>query len=129
VNFLALFAGLGVYVAFAVPFGLAVLGVGFAPEPQKTIGSYVILLAPLVPSGFIAAYLARARPVLMAVTVGVIAVFVFWALAPGPMPWFMVEEHSALVIVAQAAYQALLYVGVVSAAGWAAAAIKRRRRT
>lgn len=128
-NILALLAGLGVYVVFAVPFGLAALGVGFAPEPQKTIGSYVILLAPLVPSGFIAAYIARARPVLMAVAVGVIAVSVFWALAPGPMPWFMVEEHSAFVIAAQAAYQSLLYVGVASAAGWGAAAMKRRRRT
>lgn len=128
-NILSVIAGLGVYVIFAVPIGLAALGVGFAPEPQKTIGSYVILLAPLVPSCFITAYLARARPVLMAVAVGVIAVSVFWALALGPMPWFMVEEHSAFAIAAQAAYQALLYVGVASVAGWSAVAMKQRRRT
>ncbi|MDB5873661.1 MAG: hypothetical protein JWQ07_3103 [Ramlibacter sp.] len=129
VNILALLAGLVVYVLFAVPFGLAVLGVGFAPEPQKTIGSYLILLAPLIPSGFVAAYLARTRPVLMAVAVAVIAVLVFWALAPGPMPWFLVEEHSAIAIGAQAAYQGLLYIGIASAAGWCALAMKRRRRT
>lgn len=128
-NIIALLAGLGLCVIFAVPFGLMVLGVGFAPEPQKTIGSYVMLLAPLVPSGFIAAYLARGRPVLVATAVGVIAVSVFWALAPGPMPWFLVEEHSVITIGAQAAYQALLYVGVASAAGWGASAMKRRRRT
>ena len=128
-NILAFLAGLVVYVIFAVPFGLAVLGVGFAPEPQKTIGSYVILLAPLVPAGFIAAYLARARPLLVAVAVGVIAVSVFWVLAPGPMPWFMVEDQSAFAIAAKAAYQALLYVGVASAAGWGASAMKRRRGT
>jgi hypothetical protein len=86
-----------------------------------------MLLAPLVPAGFIASYLARARPVLVAVAVGVIAVSVFWVLAPGPMPWFLVEEHSIITIGAQAAYQALLYVGVASAAGWGASAMKRRR--
>ena len=126
-NILAFLAGLGAYVVFAVPFGLAVFGVGFAPEPQKTIGSYVIVLAPLVPAGLVAGFLARSSPVPTAAAVAFIALLVFWALAPGPMPWLMPAEHTNLVA-AQGAYQARLYIGLGSAAGWAGAAMNRRHR-
>ena len=126
-NILALLAAIGVYLLFAVPFGLAVLGVGFAPEPQRTIGSYVILLAPLIPAGFVAGYLAKLRPFSVATSVAVIALLVFWALAPGPMPWFLIDNHSNVAIAAQGIYQALLYVIAASVGGWAGATIKRRR--
>jgi hypothetical protein len=127
VNILALLAALGVYLLLAVPFGLAVLGVGFAPEPQRTVGSYVILLAPLIPAGFVAGYFAKLRPVLVAASVAVVALLVFWALAPGPMPWFMVDDHSSIAVAAQGIYQALLYVLAASVGGWAGTTIRRRR--
>jgi hypothetical protein len=127
VNILAFSAAIGVYLLLAVPFGLAVLGVGFAPEPQRTIGSYIILLAPLVPAGFVGAYLAKLRPFSVAAAVAVFALLVFWVLAPGPMPWFMVNDHSNVAVAAQGIYQSLLYVVAASVGGWAGTTIRRRR--
>lgn len=126
-NLLAILAGLVVYIVFALPLGLGALGLGFSPEPQKMIGSYVILLAPLLPSGFVVAYLARKYQLVLAATVGLIAVIMFWVLAPGPMPWIMVEQNSAVAIAAQASYHAFLYVVVVIFGGWVAMVIKQRR--
>jgi len=117
-NAIALLAGLLTYAVFAVVCGLMVLGVGFMAEPSRTIYEHAVLLGPLVPAGFLVGCIAGTRALVLASALGLIAVAVFLLLAPGPVPFFLHEQAAPWVLVAQAAYQAFLYLLVSVLAAW-----------
>ena len=127
-NATALLAGVITYALFAILFGMMSLGVGFMPDPSRTIYGYVILLVPLVPAGFAVGYLARSHSLVLAAALALIALAVFLALAPGPMPFFLSEQSGPWVVVAQTTYQAALYLLVSVLAAWAGAKLRAARR-
>jgi hypothetical protein len=117
-NIVAFLVGLVTYVVVGTMCGLMVLGVGFMPEPSRTIYGQLIIFGPFLPTGLVVGYIARTKAIAIAAAVALIAFAVFLMLAHRPIPYILQNEAAPWVVAAQATYQVALYVGVCVLGAW-----------
>jgi len=127
-NTLAFLVGLVTYLAVGTVCGLMVLGVGFMPEPSRSIYGQLIVFGPFLPAGLVVGYLARTKALALAAAVALIAFAVFLMLAHHPIPYFLQNEAAPWVVAAQATYQTALYVGVCVLGAWLGSMARPRTR-
>jgi hypothetical protein len=133
-NAIALLVGLITYAVLGLACGLMVLGVGFMPEPSRSVYGHIIVLAPLLISGLVVAFIATSKSSAMALAalLALFAFAAFLALASGPIPYFFREQPEPWARYLQGSYQLSMYLATSLAGAWLgsflAVAVGRRPR-